>query len=677
MARFAVLLIGLAALLGGGIAWWLAARPTVTVPAVPEPSPEPPPAGGEVLEPSRADPAAPPVRTDEPAVDREARTPVPPPATTPQGLRGLVVDESGRPVPGVQVHLVESASNDPLAVPLVLQQRLPSSPLASTATGDDGVFAVGLPRAQQRSYELYLLSPHHAAVRLGELWLLAGQWHDLGVITLVPGTTLRGRVTVEGLSTPVPNAVVVVEAGTVFDDVARRSLPEGHQGLVATTDASGRYELSHAPARGAVRVSAVAPGFARVVRADVDLGAGDPIELDFALPPGWTLRGEVHDPDGRPIEQARVEVWPDQAAAPPLVAATDPAGRFEVVGLRAGPHRVRGSARGFQTGERTGVEAGRSDVVLVLARRGRVQVRASTPEGLVLRSYQLHVRRWFAERGGQIGFVADVPEQSVRLDGMTERAVVEGLPAGTFVCEVVAPGFAKTLSPPFTVAADPGPAAANVDVVVARGATLRGRVELEDGSPLAGAEVATAADGTDRDSPFWKLVAGSVPQRVTAAKATTGADGSFALPHIAAGTYQLEVAHPGACRVTVRQIEVEGDGEIRVPPIRVPRGAVVTGRATLGGRNAGQIKVVLTEAGAGRTGPTTRLETVTDAAGTYRMPARVPPGSYELRAAVVGSADPEAQILRQLLQLQRSSTTVAVPPGADQVVHDIDLPDDR
>lgn len=59
-----------------------------------------------------------------------------------------------------------------------------------------------------------------------------------------------------------------------------------------------------------------------------------------------------------------------------------------------------------------------------------------------------------------------------------------------------------------------------------------------------------------------------------------------------------------------------------------------------------------------------RLETTTESDGGYRLPRRVPPGEYVLRAAVVEeNTEPEAQIGRQLLQLQRSSTNVSVPPG--------------
>ena len=97
------------------------------------------------------------------------------------------------------------------------------------------------------------------------------------------------------------------------------------------------------------------------------------------------------------------------------------------------------------------------------------------------------------------------------------------------------------------------------------------------------------------------------------------------------------------------------------------------------GKVVGQIKVVLStivvpnapqQVAAG----SIRLETVTDTAGAWQMPRRVPPGQYELRAAVVGDTDPDSQIFRELLQLQRSSTTLSVPAGQRQVEHHIDLP---
>ena len=107
-------------------------------------------------------------------------------------------------------------------------------------------------------------------------------------------------------------------------------------------------------------------------------------------------------------------------------------------------------------------------------------------------------------------------------------------------------------------------------------------------------------------------------------------------------------------------------------------GTEVSGRVRQVGREAGgQFKVVFSTAGTGSGPDFVRIETIAAADGRFLLPRRVPPGEYELRAAAVGTAEPEAQIFRQLLQLQRSTTNVAIAPGQRRVERDLDLPADR
>ncbi|MBM4062088.1 MAG: carboxypeptidase regulatory-like domain-containing protein [Planctomycetes bacterium] len=601
-----------------------------------------------------------------------------------QGLRGVAVDGRGAPLPEVRVYLLESPRNEPLALPARLQQGLATGPLAEVVTGPDGTFAVGLHVPTDKYYELRLLSPRHADQRVGDLRILPGEWHDVGAVTLVPGATLRGRVTIEGTTTPVPRAVVEVDAGTVFEDAAMRALPGRERGLVAAVDQDGVYELRNAPARGAVRISAVAPGFARVVRANVELAPGPPQVVDFGLPPGLSIAGTVVDGAGRPVPRARVEAWPQDSASAPSVAPTQVDGRFDLLGLVTGRHRVRVLARGYQDQELADVAAGRDDLQFRLVSRATIAVRALAPDLRVVRRYQLAIRRWFRNDAdpfdSHVGLVAEVPDQRVRLDGMTDAIDVAGLPVGSFVAEVTAEGFARCRSSPFDVA--PDTRSLSVDVQLHRGASLRGQVIGEDGAPLAGATVETQPDGAAPDNPVWRMLAQSAPERVTRRSATTAGDGTFVLPHLALASYQLQVDHPEACRVYVRGLRLEALGERSLPPVRLPRGAAVTGRATAGGRIPGQMKILLqtrVEPGAGRGAAleALRLETVTDAQGRFRMDRRVPPGTYELRAAVVGTAEPDAQIFSQLLQLRRSSTTFTVVQGQRLVEQTIDLPTDH
>jgi hypothetical protein len=678
MTRSTATIAGLV-VVGLALGWWALGRTRDPAPAPSVPVATPPTTAAAKAVPAVATTAEQPAasRTEAPPVRSTAALPA-----LPQGLRGLVVDGANRPLPGRAVYLVDSASNEPIALPLLRQQRDAFGPVASTETAEDGTFAVGLSVAQDRLYELYVMSPAHATARLGGLRLLAGEWHDLGTITLTPGATVRGRVAVAGRDDlPVPGASVTVEIGAVFADAALRALPGAGNGLVATTDNLGRYELQHVPSRGIVQISAVANGFAYLRKPNIELRLDQPVEVDFALLPGQTLAGTVSDDKGGPIVGARVEAWPMDAAGDPLVGHSGADGRFTVLGLGVAKQRVRVAARGFDTQDQPDVEPGRSDVNFTLVPQSVVRVRVVTPRGETLRSYQLALRRSFDEND-QIAGVADVPDQRVRLDGMTDFTELRCVPVGIFRCQVEADGWAKTLSEPFRNLRKPDetpqPRLFEVVVTMTTGASLRGRVVDETGAPLAGAAVRTEAAGNQPDHPLFRLLAGALPGKITAARTTTGTDGSFALSLLALADYQLVVEHDAACRGIVSDLHLDAPGERTLPPITLVTGALVSGRATVDGRIAGQIKVVLTTPPAlANAKDALRLETVTDAAGAWRMPRRVPPGTYELRAAVVGTTEPEAQIFRQLLQLQQSNKTVVVPPGQRQVESDIDLLSDH
>lgn len=676
MPRTAALVAIVLALLG--VLWWSAGNTTGPGTEVPETVDRPVPSAPDAAAVDRA----PPTSLQRESFLPDQTTPFAERAAAfPQGLRGLCVDAGQRPLADVQVFLLESLRNDPLTLPMLLQQGLAVGPLAETRSAADGSFAIGLHLANDKLYELRFLSGRHADTRIGDLRVLPGEWHDVGAVLLVAGATVRGRVTIAGTNTPAPQASVTIEAGTVFEDMALRSLPGRERGLSAFVDGSGTYELRNAPTRGVVQMSAVAPGFARVLRQNIDLGTAQPLQIDFELPPGLSLGGQVVDADGRAIAGARLEAWPTLSASPPGVAQSLADGRFEIAGLVAGDYRLRVLARGHQDQDLHGVPAGRDDLRLVMQPRATLVVRVVSPDQAVQRRYQLGVRRWFANGAdpldGHVGLVAEVPDQRVRLDGMTDTTSVAGLPPGTFVVEVTADGFGKTLSEPFSI--DVGTREVAVDVVLHEGGSLRGVVLTEAGQPLAGATVETQANGATPDNPVWRMLAKAAPDRITRRKVTTGADGSFALEQLAFANYQLQVDHPDACRGLLRDLRIDAAGVRALPPIRLPIGASVVGKATVDGKVQGQMKVVLASvvdpaAGRDQALAAIRLETVTDSSGAFQMPRRVPPGRYELRAALVGTSDPEAQIFRQLLQLQHSSTNLTVVPGQTQVEQHIDLP---
>ena len=629
------------------------------------------------------------------------RTSPPDSSSEPQGLRGTAVNKFGHGLQGVTVYLVESASNDPLLFPLVQQQRHLLAPVANTETAIDGTFAVGLPVAQDKVYDLFLLSEQHATVRMTGLRLLPDTWHDLGPLTMQTGTTIRGKVTVLGQpGMPVPQAVVTVSSGGAFADAALRALPGEQGALIAQVDSNGDYVVEHAPQTGIVVVSAIAPGFARVTNQEVELQADGPTQVDFELPPGKTLAGDVRTNTGLPIANARIEAWPKPSNLPALLGFSDERGTFLLQGLRPGPHTIKATAKGFAEATLVNVEPGQA-AHLTMVPQNRILVRVVSPTGRSLRQYRLGLRRFFAKdhaapldeqalASGTIGSIHEVPDQRVRLDGTSEQAEILDVPYGTFTCEVEADGFAKTLSLPVQFPAPteapeapdgtpgsrpqtPG-STQRVEVVVTQGSHLRGKVVDQNGMPLAGALVTTQAAGTMPDSPVLRVMQGWVPKRITERNQRTDAMGLFQMDRLALATYQLQVEHPAACRTLVRDLDLRQPGEHTINPIIMPHGSVVSGKATVQGRVAGQMKVILTTESTAPADKSLRLETVTDGEGQYQFARRIPPGTYELRAAVVGSTSPDSEIFQQLLQLQRSSTTFIVPTGQDTVRIDLDAP---
>lgn len=594
-----------------------------------------------------------------------------------QGLRGVVVDERAQPLGGVQVHLLESAANDPLALPVLMQQQLPMGPLATARSAADGTFAIGLAHAEDRVYELYLQAPGLAVLRLGGLRILADEWRDVGTVTMAEGATVRGRVTVEGQPIAVPQATVTLEFGSPFADLALRSLPGLERGLTVTVDATGYYELRQAPARGVVRISAVAPGFARVTRSNVALSSQRPSQIDFALPPGLAIAGQIVDELAAPVAGARVEAWPMRGNADPLTGQSDGNGRFEVLGMRSGNYRLRVRTPEFCDLDVPDVTAGRQDVRIQLVRRGRIAVRVATPTGEAVRRYTLAVRRVVGPGPDQITLLPDVPEQLVALDLVQERAVVPGLPAGTFQLQVTADGYARSLSPRFDITPGEGPDPLDIDVVLTTGASLIGRVVDDTGQPVAGATVTAQADGADPENPVYRMLGPAVAIAATERTVTSAADGSFELTRLALATYQLAIAHPDFCPATERGLELSSAMPRSLPPVRLAKGTIVTGRATSAGQAGGQYKVVLNSAKdpLGVPVQALRMETTSDADGRFRFARRVPPGAYELRAARIDTVEPEAQVFHQLKQLQRSVTAVTVAKGQPVVEQDLDIPE--
>jgi hypothetical protein len=660
-----------------GIGIFLGAEPWLGAPApVPSQTPR--------VEPQPTAPASAPQpataaseHAQDPVSRREAVPIANPGSGFAQGVRGQVVAD-GAPVAGVAVFLQESLQND-LVKRLESMTRDVVQPPAATATTDGaGVFLLGLSQPPAKNLELWLFATGYAEQRIAELTVRPGAWVDLGAIALDVGRTLRGRVTIAGTPLPASNAVVSLENANPLLDLGSRNLAAGGRRSVQV-DGIGRYELAHLPAHGMWRLIALAPGFARQIREEINLAAVTDAPVDFELLPGLSIAGRLDGSDGRPVAGARIVGWP-RTAEPAYLATSGADGRFQLHGLREGPHRLRVDADGYQTLDRMDVAAGTQNLVLSLQRRGGALVTVRSPDGSVLREYRLAVRRYLAEAGGNIGAVPDLPERTVRLGPDEVQATVSGIEPGpadapaSYVFQVEAKGFAKTLSPPFTI--DPI-APTRVEMTMTRGGVLTGRVFDERGEPIADARVSTQAAGAVEDNPLWRALASLSPDRITRTTATTGADGSWRLEGLAHAGYQLEIVHGQYCRTLLRDLQIIADVEQTVPTVTLRRGTLVRGRTLVDGSPHGQVCVVLTPAVApGDTLPKNadestpvRVEAVSDNDGFFTLPRRIPPGLYDLRARLQQSGDDD--LFAQMQQMQRSATTLSVSAGRDTIEQDV------
>lgn len=600
-------------------------------------------------------------------------------ADLPQGVRGVVVGPDGSALPGLRVFLIENpAANNPIALHMAMQQGVPMLPAAHTVTDARGSFALGVKKPTDKKYDVRVLADQHADGMLGPVQIKAGEWYDLGQIRLAQGLVVRGRVTIAGTDFPAPQATVTLGSANAFEEMARASLPGREQGLRVSTDANGYYELRNAPLQGPWSLQALAPGFARVVRAPIDPSPEHVTTVDFELPRGLSIQGRIIGSSGRPVADARVQATAMQSDGSRLDSVSDQNGNFEVHGMREGSQWLRITAKGFRLHDERDVQAGTQGLQVILEETGSARARVRDPDGRILQRYLLGLRRFFPHGGGQIGAVTNVPDVSVRVEDLVDGAMtVTGIEPGTdqervqYVFQVQADGFAKTLSDPFELTAH----APLIEITVTRGAILIGQVLDERSQPIADAEVATQGEGSMEDSPLRPLFTGLAPDKITRAKVRTDSQGNFRLERLAFAEYQLKVSHAEYCDGIVRALQLSTPNEQRLPAIVLLRGTLVRGTVAVDGTPQGQVKVVVDAdpAVADAGGSQLRMETVSNNDGTFVLHKRLPPGNYEIKAAQMTADTASPDIFRQILQMKKTAVTFELRTGQAIAEHSLNI----
>jgi len=474
----------------------------------------------------------------EPGKPADAPTsPAAAPATT--ATVEVVVLAADAPVSGATVELHGGA--------------LPPTPRATT--GADGVARfVDVPPGN-----LDLLVRADGFVRHDEgdsLYKLAAGETRRVEVRLVPGVAVRGIVVDAATGAPLAGArLVCVEGGRDGEGDSSSGSSDVPLGETATT-ADGRFEFAHLPPQMLVTVSVRADGHARGERGfTVPTPGGDVKSLEFRLPAELVLRGEVTDPDGRPLAGAKVAVTTD-AEREPRGTTTDARGAFAVAELRPGVvYSAGASAEGFAPSEAAPDLRGAAD-----AREIRRDFRLRRFSGI-----RLHVTD---DAGAGVGGAKVVCWG----DGY-ERSDLVTAADGTLAVEKLAPGKAGV-----RVKAEGRPLAV-VDVEVPEGATPSVEVRLDVGVAIEGVVVDDAgapvrSGAVEACRPYGPEGEGLAESE---GKAKCDADGRFRVDGLRPGPHQLLASGADCVARYIRPAESPSTG-VRVV---LPRYAKIRARVRI------------------------------------------------------------------------------------------------
>jgi protocatechuate 3,4-dioxygenase beta subunit len=199
-------------------------------------------------------------------------------------IAGIVVDETGQPVPEVQVNafpdLLDGASADGLAL----------AGMSSAMTDGAGAFAIrGLPDG---GYRLWAARQSGAmSFGWGEQGVQAKTGDAAVTITLAAPGSVIGKIVIDGATAP--PKLATLQLGH------QASTPAARDGTFAIRDvAPGKYDLR---VRG--------PEFAELVVRDVTIAPGKPTDVGtLTVMRGRQLTGRVVDGKGKPVAGAKVRI---------------------------------------------------------------------------------------------------------------------------------------------------------------------------------------------------------------------------------------------------------------------------------------------------------------------------------------------------------------------------------
>ncbi|HEX4954919.1 MAG TPA: carboxypeptidase-like regulatory domain-containing protein [Thermoanaerobaculia bacterium] len=435
-------------------------------------------------------------------------------------LEGKVVDRDGEPVAGVDLQATPKLASGSAPV-LGVSPGEEASFFAST--GADGRFEIGgLPAGG--TVDLTARKTGYRVTRAAGVEVPPERPLRL---VLDPGAQVSGQV-VDGAGAPVEGATVhLLPAGPGAGEASPRfRIP-----ILAAepTESNGEFVLSGIEP-GSYELAATADDYLPAALAGLELGPRERrAGIVLRLQPGAMLEGTVVDEEGRPHPRAAIFAQTKSETVTMLGTAggaTDASGRYRLAGLAVGQISVRVAAEGFvaETHE-VDIRPGTQQRDFVLRRGVSVAGRVVDEEGAGVGGALLLLAQ--PEGSGAALHTMSAPDGQFRMPSV---------PPGTYRLMVQTQGFlVPSEGLPLEVGERP---IADFEVVLARGATLAGRVVGLEAAQMAGVQV-TAADENGQTA--W---------------ARLDARGGFEMKGLAPGTWRVSVVSAATNQGTEATVEI-------------------------------------------------------------------------------------------------------------------------